>query len=485
MTLDFRKITIANLIFCYLPVVLFVAGWCRWEIAIPCCLLLGYLFYWVYARFIRSKGEQRLTISPRLLTAIVFGSLVLAVLFGYGGVFASFNDYEKHSMVVQDLSRYSWPVIYSDAESPSLLTYYVGSYLFPGLVGRIFGSRIVAEIGLGIVGWIGMILLFVNILFLVDAQTEKKQIWALVIYLGFYGMLIPLQLLMFKFNQDVILGYPHWFTYKWLQYRSSMASLKWVWEQYTIPVLCLSMLYRYRAHRNLYALWILPALICGTWSFVMLVAYVMGEYILTCVQDKKVYWDIFSWQNIFCALLGLLMVLYLAGSLTTEKPDELHFRFITDWKYYLLSYLPFCIFMFGIYYWLIWKDTKKDHFFYITLALLCLIPIARAGLFNDWCMGTSMPALFLLTIYCIRYLLNEPTDKILKQKWVTLIVCISINVPFVLFELYNPLQYSGLPARSLSQYSCEGCEEIDADLRTNYFCYSYKESLFYKYIARK
>lgn len=485
MTLDFRKIVIANVVFCYLPVVLFLAGWCRWEIAIPSCLLLGYLLYRVYTRTIRTAEECCLSIRPSVLAALVTASFILAVLFGYGGFFASFFDYEKHSMIVQDLSRYSWPVIYSDAESPSLLTYYVGSYLFPGLVGKIFGSRIVAEICLGIVGWLGMMLLFVNILFLVDAQTAKKQIWALVIYLGFCGMLLPLQLLTFSFHEDVYLGDPQWFIFRWLQYRSSIVSLKWVWEQYTIPVLCLSMLYHYRAQRKLYAVWILPALICGTWCFVTLIVYVVGEYILSCNQDKKIHWDVLSWQNIFCALIGVIMVLYFSGSLSTEKPDELRFHFITDWKYYLLSYIPFCFFMFGCYFMLIWKETQKDHFFYITMVLLCLIPIARAGYFNDWCMGTSMPALFLLTIYCIRYLLNKPTDKVYKRKWITLIVCLSINVHYVLKEFTHPLQYGGLPARSMRVYSCEGCEEIDEVMRTNYFSYSYEESMFYNYIARK
>lgn len=484
MTLDFRKIVVANLIFCYLPVILFLSGWCRWEIAVPGCLLLGLLFYTVYTQCLKTEQRQ-LTIQPALLASVVFGTLALAVIFGYGGLFAAFNDYEKHSMVVQDLSRYSWPVIYDDAQTPSLLTYYVGSYLFPGLVGKIFGSRIVAEIGLGVVGWLGMVLLFLNILFLVDAQNKKQQIWALVIYLGFYGMLLPLQLLFFPINDDVILGYPHWFTYKWLQYRSSMASLKWVWEQYTIPVLCLSMLYTFRERRNLYSVWILPALICGTWGFVTLFGYVVGEYLFACIRDRKCYWNIISWQNILCAFIGLVMVIYLAGSLTTDKPDELKFHFITDWEYYLLSYLPFCLFMFGFYYMLIWKGVQRDSFFYITLALLCLIPVGRAGLFNDWCMGTSMPALFFLTIYCIRYLIHKPTEEVAKKKWITLIVCLSLSVPFVLYELYNPFRYSGMPERSLSVYSCEGCEEIDVDLRTNYFCYPFENSIFYKYIARK
>ena len=183
--------------------------------------------------------------------------------------------------------------------------------------------------------------------------------------------------------------------------------------------------------------------------------------------------------------MGLIMVLYLAGNLSTDKPDELKLHLIMNGRYFLISYLPFCIFMFGIYFILIWKHVQRDLFFYITLGVLCLIPFCRAGFFNDWCLGTSMPALFLLSIFCIRFLINKPNERRIKRKWVTLIVCMAINVPFVLYELYTPFKYTGFPKRSLSEYSCLHCENIDVDLRTNYFTYNYEESIFYKYLARK
>ena len=487
MKIDFKHIVLADLLFCYIPVVLFLGGWCRWEIAVPGCLLVGYMLLSLYRRHIKPTQTQQLTLQPALLIGLTFFTLLIAFLLGYGGVISDFHDYPKHSAVIQDLSQRSWPVIYDDAANPSMLTYYVGSYLFPGLVGQWTGSRIIGEIALGIVGWIGMILLLLNILFLVDAQTTKKQIWAMVIYMGFYGMLLPLQTLFLPVNEDIIWGYPHWYTYKWLGFRSSLTALKWVWEQYTIPVLGLAMLYRFREKRSLYAIWILPALICGTWSFLTLFAYVVAAYVISCIRDKKFHTDLFSWQNIVCGLIGLIMVIYLAGNLTTDKPAELKLQLITNGRYYLISYLPFCVFMFGIYFLLIWRHVQRDLFFYITLGLLCVIPFFRAGFFNDWCIGTSMPALFLLSIFCIRFLINKPADtaKRTKRVWVTLVVCIAVNVPFVLYEFYNTFQYTGYPARSISEYSCLECEDIDIDLRTNYFTYNYEESIFYKYIARK
>ena len=488
MTIDYKKIVLANLIFCYIPVVLFLGGWCRWEIAVPSCLLVGYMLYALYRKHIAPMPAEPLTLRPASWITLIAVTLFLAVIFGCGGVFAQFYDYPKHSAVVQDLSQRSWPVIYDDAVNPSMLTYYIGSYLFPGFIGQLFSSRIVGELMLGMVGWLGLILLLLNVFVLADARTTKKQIWAIVIFLFFTGMILPLQLLFLPFHDEVTLGRPHWFIHRLLQYRSCMSILKWVWEQYTIPVLGLAMLYRFREKRSLYAIWILPALICGTWSFIALVAYALAYYVITCIRDKKVHMDLFSWQNIVCGFIGLIMVTYLAGSLTADKPEEVQFRVLTDWKYYLTAYIPFCLFMFGFYYMLIWETAKRDAFFYITLGLLCVIPFCRAGWLNDWTMNVSMPPLFLLNIACIRFLLDKPTEKRLRRKWVTLIVCLVISSPHVVHEFHeyqNPFTYTGMPERSLSEYSCRDCEEIPVDLRANYYNYNYEESFFYKHIARR
>lgn len=488
MTINFKHITLANLIFCYIPVFLFLGGWCRYSISIPFCLLILLALYQYY-RTLSSKIETKneLHIERRLVYWVVGISAVMAILLGYGGILINidlFGDYVRNGAVAQDLSRYSWPVIYEDAQTPSMLTYYLGSYLFPGLIGMIFGSPIIGELSLGLIGWIGMLLIFVNILFLVKADTTKKQIWALLIYLGFYGMLIPLQLLTFWYNEDVTLGSIHWFTYPTLQYRSTLVCLKWMWPQYTIPVLCLVNLYLHRQQRTLYALWILPGLICGVWAFVTLVSYAVCEYILICFKEKKIHFDIFSWQNILCATIGVIMLSYLLGCWSVNATNDMKFHLVTDWKFYALSYWPFCLFMFGIYYMLIWKESEKDDFFYITLFLLCVIPFMHAGKYNDWVMGNSMPALFMLTIYCIRFLINEDVKKKAHKKWLTLLICIVVNLPFPIFEFYN-FQYTGMPERTMKIFSCRDCEDIDLEWRSYFTNYEYKDSFFYNYIARK
>ena len=489
MTISKRQLMIINIGYCYIPIFLFLCGWCRLLLSIPFCILLLLMFYQYYCVISKQEGGANLVIGNKVLFSVVGVSAVLALILGYGGVFvdiASFSDYIRNGAVVQDLARYSWPVIYEDAKTPSMLTYYLGSYLLPGLIGKIIGSPVVGEIMMGLIGWIGMLLIFLNILFLVDAQTSRMQLLAVVIYLGFYGMLIPLQLLTFWFNDDVILGYPYWFTYPTLQYRSTMVCLKWVWPQYTIPILGMIGLYSHSKFHNLYAIWILPALICGAWAFVALVVYAVCEYVVICVRKKIVYVDIVSWQNVICVLLGMVMLAYLLGCWSSDRTGDMKIALVTDWKYYALSYWPFCLFMFGIYFLLIWKESKKDDFFYITLFLLSVIPFMHAGKYNDWVMGVSMPALFMLAIYVIRFLLNKEVKEKTRKKWIALILFLMISVPYPLLELYSfSFKYTGMPERSMRDFSCIGCEDIPLEWRTYFTNYDYKESFFYKYIARR
>jgi hypothetical protein len=245
------------------------------------------------------------------------------------------------------------------------------------------------------------------------------------------------------------------------------------------------MLYKYREQRHLYALWALPAMISGTWCFVTLVAYAVADYIISSIQDRKFYYQIFSWQNVVCVLVGVALLAYISASVASDTTEELRFSFVSDWKYYLTEYLPFEIFMIGIYTWLIWKDTKKDNFFYITLFFLIIIPFWHASEYNDWVMCTSMPALFLFTTYVIRFLLNPEVKKNMHKKWLALVICLSVSAAYPAWELFNTFTYTGMPERTMRIYSCLDCEDIDLVWRTHFYNYDYTESVYYKYVARK
>ena len=109
MKIEFRHIVVADLVFCYIPVMLFMGGWCRWEIAVPSCAALAYMLFDVYRRTVRKMEKQELTLQPALLIGMGFVTLLVAFIIGYGGVISDFHDYPKHSAVWKSVSRATFP----------------------------------------------------------------------------------------------------------------------------------------------------------------------------------------------------------------------------------------------------------------------------------------------------------------------------------------------------------------------------------------
>ena len=63
----------------------------------------------------------------------------------------------------------------------------------------------------------------------------------------------------------------------------------------------------------------------------------------------------------------------------------------------------FCFFMFGFYALLLFKENRKNYLYWITIAALSVYPRFSMGLYNDFTMRTSIPALFVLMILILHF----------------------------------------------------------------------------------
>ena len=416
-----------------------------------------------------------------------------------GGVFANFPDYQKHSMVIQDLVTHQWPVVYHEKET-AILTYYYGQYLIPSLFGKLMNSTIVAELSMGVFGWVGVLLLYLNLLFATDANNRKKQIWLFFLFILFSGMLMPLQI---ASQMKTILHEglhlhslnPHWFNWN-LQYRSTLTAIKWVYPQYIIPGIGAILVYWNKDSFNNMALFILPSFICGTWGFLCLVIMILLMYVITCIKQKRLILEIFSVQNVLTVFVGSVFLAYFIGNLMNEKPDYMKLHLMTNPKYYVMAALPFGLFMFGFYVLLIWKQYKNDALFLSVVIVLTLIPCFKMGWYNDFVMCTSMPALFILSMYIFKFIFDSNLNlKFVKQRKITLCFCLLLACTSPLKELelsLNSLPYRAslplrtfLPKRTLSCYVGHEADVEDECMKYNYFAYDFENTFFYKYLARK
>ena len=115
------------------------------------------------------------------------------------------------------------------------------------------------------------------------------------------------------------------------------------------------------------------------------------------------------------------------------------------------------------------------------------------GLYNDFTMRTSIPALFVLMILILRFLgLQEERDKSLTIRKTLLVAGLVIGAfyPFLnlrekkkkneIGEIYRTDGYG-----TLEQLADPSNEDIQDDWKYNYYTYDLENDFFYKYLARR
>ena len=484
MLIKFRILALLNLVYCYLPCMAFLFGWCRLSVSIPSSVLLVVMIY-VYIK--QMKNEDSVEIRMPVLIITLLSSLLVCVILGFGGVFANYYDYIKHSAVIQDMVMYDWPVYYQKNE-PVMLTYYLGQYLIPSLFGKMFNNRFVAELLFGLFGWVGVYLLYLNLFMVVKPSNSRRQLLLMVMFFFFSGMLMPLKAI-FKILVPLDtfeLMDPHWFGINgWrLQYRSVLTSIRWVFPQYIVPCIGVAMLLNDK-NMKYRALMILPSFISGTWGFLCLVMLVVLQYVIDCVKSKKPDYNIVSVQNITIALIGVVFLLYFVGNLSLDKPDYMKFSIILNPLYYLKCYIPFVLFMFGFYVLLVWKDFRNDSLFLSMVIMLLLIPCFKMGYYNDFVMCTSMPALFLCASFVFKFLFSTKARQTKRHVLLCICLLLASSSPIIEFLSLFPLKTQSFSKRSLVKYTDMDAEVDDDCMKYNYFTYYPEKTLFYKYIAKK
>ncbi len=208
-----------------------------------------------------------------------------------------------------------------------------------------------------------------------------------------------------------------------IQYTSNWSLLKWVPGQAVVPWLA-TVLLLLRPHKTQnYVLIGLPVLLYSGFAMVGVAAMMLAVYLCDIVQGgwqraKKA----FSASNILLAAAGCVQVFYFWGNISGSKPEYLGFHWL-DYGKKPEFYFIFCFFMFGFYALLLFKENRKNYLYWITIAALSVYPRFSMGLYNDFTMRTSIPALFVLMILILRFLgLQEERDKSLTIRKTLLVV---------------------------------------------------------------
>ena len=415
------KVSITYLI---LPFVIFCLLFLKIEIGLPIVIILCWFVWRIWKPNPNSSNGISISKSDLIIGLTVIGIWVL--LSGIGGFAFQNSDHHIRNAIFRDLINYNWPVYYPQASSFSsssyALIYYIGYWLPAALIGKLFGWQ-AANIGLFIWTWIGVFLAA----FLLKKRIKATLLASTLLLVFFSGMDILGTVIM----HSVVPGsYPQpWppITHlEWwaptFQYSSFTTQLFWVFNQAVPAWICMALILSLSNRRYVFFIWSLcfffspiPAL--GMLPFTLLViphksfnpeeislkwqGVKLIDFFRRCLTDII---DTVSLENILGG--GIVLVtsyLYLSANPNGSKISFYPLNLATA-----VIFVTFLIIEFLLLWSLFYKEQRKNLWWYLTGAILIVIPLIIFGSSSDFCMRASIPALFLLMTWSGEALFRKP-----------------------------------------------------------------------------
>ena len=470
------------IVYIYISIFVFLIGWMKYIISIPTSIILLIAIYQYYKKFKKNLEDvQPIYISMKVFLPLCFMVILLGWILGWTGFANQALDYPKHNAILSDLTNKPWPVYYENNGETSMLTYYLGQYIVPSLIGKLFSSVNVAMLANGIWAMLGLLLAVLGIFKVTKADNSKKQIVALGITLFFSTCLVLSRVLGKLVITNLPIGTEHWFmlnnTYK-LQYSSNFVLLRWVFPQCIVPWIIFTIFYDNKWDIEHYVILGLPMLF---YLFLMVIIYGVKTKNIKLLLKK-----IFSLSNIIVGLtLGGILLLYFLGNVLTEKPEDISLQMVEYSGSNILVYICFILSVLP-YTFLLFKRNKKNPFYWIATVILLILPFFRMGLYNDFCMRVSILPLLVYTILSIDSILYEKS-KICKG---IIIVIFLIGAITPIEELYTSVTNMSVEFLAGNyKYSLQAGAnrslELNNDVKYNYYTYDLEDSIFYQYLAKK
>ena len=534
-----KKLYSLAYIYISIPIILFLVGFLKWYIGIPCAILAVVTLFSM-CRDVPDNGFK-IPMNRETIEKILFvGFLVFlwVYLSGIGAMVDQNGDHRIRNGIYEALLNYSWPVkaLAVDANynvGERGLIYYLGFWLPSAFIGKI--TRIEIGYMFQIVwAWLGIMLLYL----LICEHLKCVKAWPMIVFMGFSGLdFLGYLLLRFERNEIWAANRLEWWTYRY-QFSSFTSQLFYVFNQ-AIPIWIAFMLVLRQRHNKYIAVLLGMTFISSALPVVgavpLALCLVMSrKYVNNGIElsiKNSAWWkiwakDTFSWQNVCGGLIpGLITGLYYLGNgsgktisasvgndliqrgierlfiatdigalnsykvasldpvlLQAYKDAGLSYRWYSgSFKGDIFIYLMFILLDALVYYFAIYKYQKNNPLMYVSLIWLLICPKITLGVSADFCMRASIPALMVLYLFVVDALRESARlkDRVIQ---ISLIVMLSIGSLTAVHEVWNQTSemYKDV---ALGDSLMQNSMQIDALLFTDNFAGS-TDGFFFKYLAK-
>ena len=430
MNISIRIVLLLTSTYIISPIILFLFWWTNTWMGIV--ITMGTI-YVVWKQSYKIKNDF-FFIPLKTMGIIAILLLIWSVLSGAGhrGLFN--GDYFKHNALFNDLISLSWPVRYQLKETGDIvyLVYYFAYYLPSALIGKWLGWQ-AGNVALFVWTLMGISLVF---MWLFSFINQKKQLW--------YGLLFPFfsgldglgKLIM---RGKVVNNEWEWWGRNW-QYSGNTTLFFYVPQQVLIGWLLMGMLlYMLVKHKTLpfQVLLLSTSLLWSPFVFLGILPF----YLLLLV--KKQY-SLSTIEILVSVVICSVEVLFLLSNMTFFTKEALATGWLWETEklggsWVLIRLALFYLFEFGLFVFFIYRflfeKSRGTEFmiFIISLILLLFIPWYKMGLMNDFAMRSSIPALYVISYFWIRTIVEAKKSLMVHFAMIS-IFAIGSLYSFVLFS---------------------------------------------------
>lgn len=416
-----------GMLYLTIPLVMFFSFWTILPFALLSTVLLVLVFAITFPQFHlqnRSSGLNRneLIVSTLAAGLWTFSSGVWTGPFGRAG-----DWWDARDDILSTLTSHTWPVthLFQSNDYPATIRHYLSFYLPGSAVGKLFGGNLSITLfatglwmtfGLGLVFY--MVLRYMRFL-------GKRRYLVIPVFMFFSG----LDIIGGRINGIVGLrpqyilngGHIEWWVPEF-QYSSFTTALHWVPHHAISGWLGTMIVLRIFEQKKHYAF--LPLLVAAMflWSTFTAVGVALVIAMQT-IQHLHLNEMLAEVRRILPSIiLSAITVLLLSMYLLAGTSDIAKFPIFSQSAYnafgfdgpsqILRDYLLFIGLEVGVYLVLLYFILRRHRHELIIVALvLCLIPLYRISIYNDWAMRASIPPLLLLMLLIARGLFQPSNSR--------------------------------------------------------------------------
>ena len=482
-----------------IPGILFLLTWVRLIVAVPCCLAFIVAFGLYHRHDDRKELKSVFEKQPEiwkcsgLTIALCFlCAAIWTYLSGIGGFFYQNDDFYGRNAIFHDLLEHEWPVRFSGTSYA--LTYYIGFWIVPALIGKfcafIGGPEILwsaANYALFAETVWFLFLLFLLFLSLLNVQSAFSAGGFLLLFVLFSGMDGLACFFLHDWTDQI-----EWWAHTW-QFSSHTTCLFWVFNQAVPTWLATVLLLCLPERTDAYAmigLLVLPYSPLPLVGIVLLCAGMVIGKILSAMKDggqsvQAVLLKPVSICNVLSILGSIPCLLYLSSNASTGNAPLRADLFLNVYPLpvAITRLILFSLVEWGITAIILLPFARKDPLFWTVVLSLLLIPMFRLGYNMDFSMRASLPALFVLSVYCAKFLKEWGLRKKLLAGCLIAALLIGSITPMLEFQrgAYKVFRL-GMFHQFSDPYKTVLHPYADTE---NFICTDTESSFFYRYLARR